>query len=107
MGGMNELFDGSNAHLLDDSASHPPGYTFEYCNGDEGRAYYVKGHVPLVEFMAALRNEVGPDDVILSEKPVYMWLRICRDFQAGCPIVLEAKAESRGAFKATYIQDNS
>lgn len=77
----------------------------EYLHGDEGRAYYTKGHVAVPDFMAALGKEVDADDPILLEQPEHTWLRFGRDFQEGHPIVTEAKPESRGAFRATYIQD--
>lgn len=77
----------------------------EYLYGDEGRAYYTKGHVPPLEFMAQLRREVDADDQILQEQPEHVWLRAGRDFQERHSIVLQAKPESRGAFRATYIQD--
>ena len=77
----------------------------QYCCGDEGRAYYTKAHVPLDEFMAALRREVDADDPILGETPTHCWMRVCRDFQEEHAILVEAAPESRGAFRATWIQD--
>lgn len=76
-----------------------------FCCGDDGRAYYVKGHVPLDAFMAVLRHEVTEDDPILKEEPVHCWMRICRDFEEGHQIIVEAEPESKGAFCATWIQD--
>lgn len=81
-------------------------YQFEYCHGDDGRAYYVKGHVPLDTFMSELRKEVGEDDPILLETPEHCWMRVCRDFNEGHSILTEAKMGSRGSFKCTWIQDN-
>lgn len=75
------------------------------CYGDDGRAYYTKAHVPLDEFMAALRSEVDADDPILGEQPTHCWMRVCRDFNEGHAILVEAKPGSRGAFRATWIQD--
>ena len=54
-----------------------------YCCGDEGRAYYAKGHVSFEQFMSALRLDVGEDDSILLEQPIHCWMRVCRDFQEG------------------------
>lgn len=82
------------------------GYQLEYCHGDDGRAYYVKGHIPLNEFMDALRKEVDADDPILAEQPYHCWMRVCRDFSEGHQIFMEAKTRSRGSFKCTWIQDN-
>ena len=76
-----------------------------YCCGDDGRAYYVQAHVPLDQFMAVLREEVGIDDTILKEEPVHCWMRVCRDFEEGHAVLVEAKPGSRGAFRATWIQD--
>lgn len=76
-----------------------------YCAGDDGRAWYVKGHVPLDAFMAVLREEVFSDDTILQEAPSHCWMRIGRDFQEEHAILLEATPGSRGAFRATWIQD--
>ena len=75
-----------------------------FCGGDDGRAYYVKGHVPLDTFMAVLREEVTDDDTILNEEPEHCWMRICRDFEEGHQIIVEAKPESKGAFR-DVIQD--
>ena len=77
----------------------------QYCFGDEGRAYYAKGHVPLDEFMAELCKEVGADDTILDEHPIHCWLRVCRDFQSESPILVSAIPGSLGSFKATWIQE--
>lgn len=76
-----------------------------FCCGDDGRAYYVKGHVPFDVFMAAMRVEVTDDDTILKEEPEHCWLRVCRDFEEEHQIIVEAKPESKGAFRATWIQD--
>lgn len=76
-----------------------------FCGGDDGRAYYLKGHVPFDAFMAAIRMEVTDDDTILNEEPEHCWLRVCRDFDEGNQIIVEAKPESKGAFRATWIQD--
>lgn len=77
-----------------------------YCCGDDGRAYYAKGHVPFADFMSALRLDVGEDDSILLEQPIHCWMRVCRDFQEGHAILVEAAPESRGSFRATWIQDD-
>lgn len=77
-----------------------------FIHGDEGRAYFVKAHVPLEEFMDAVRNEVEVDDPILSEKPTHCWMRVCRDFQEEISVYVEAAPNSRGAFRVTWIQEN-
>jgi hypothetical protein len=77
----------------------------EFCCGDDGRAYYVKAHIPLNEFMAAVRYEVGEDDPILAEEPTHCWMRVCRDFEQECSVLVEAAPGSKGAFRATWIQD--
>ncbi len=79
--------------------------SLRFCGGDDGRAYYLKGHVPFAAFMAAIRMEVTDDDAILNEEPEHCWLRVCRDFEEGHQIIVEAKPESKGAFRATWIQD--
>lgn len=84
----------------------PAPIDLHYCHGDDGRAYYAKGHVPFDEFMAALRQQVNDDDPILHEEPSHCWMRACRNFQEGVPVLAEAPAGSRGAFKATWIQDS-
>lgn len=87
---------------LEASAIHSD---LRFCGGDDGRAYYVKGHVPLDAFMAAIRMDVTNDDPILKEEPEHCWLRVCRDFEEGHQIIVEAKPGSKGAFRATWIQD--
>lgn len=77
----------------------------QFCWGDDGRAYYVKAHIPLDEFIAAVRREVDADDSILKGKPVHCWMRVCRDFEQECSMLVEAAPGSRGAFRATWIQD--
>lgn len=77
----------------------------EYTQGDDGRAYFTKGHVPFDAFMASVKGEVEKHDPILSEVPVHCWMRVCRDFQEGHAVYVEAKPESRGSFRATWIQD--
>lgn len=77
----------------------------ECCRGDDGAAYFTRGHVPLEEFMQAVEKETDPDDPILSGDPVHCWMRVCRDFGKGVMIYVEAKPESRGAFKCTWVQD--
>jgi hypothetical protein len=62
-----------------------------YCCGDNGRAYYVKGHVPTDEFVAALRKTLDADDPILSERAEHCWMRMCRDFQENHAVLVEAK----------------
>lgn len=76
-----------------------------HCCGDDGRAYYVKAHIPLDAFMEAVRREVSEDDPILKEEPVHCWMRVCRDFEQECSVLSEAAPGSRGAFRATWIQD--
>ena len=77
----------------------------QYCCGDDGRAYYVKAHVPFDQFLAAVRDEVDSDDPILNEQPSHCWMRVCRDFGEGHSVLVEAAPGSRGAFRATWIQD--
>jgi len=78
----------------------------EYVCGDDGRAYFAKGHVDIASFMTALRKEVNSDDHILTETPEHCWMRYVRDFGDAQTLITEAKTGSRGAFKATWIQDN-
>ena len=75
----------------------------QYCHGDEGRAYYTKGHIPLDDFMAEVRKNVDDDDIILREEPCHCWMRVCRNFEEDTPILVEAVPNSRGAFAATWI----
>jgi hypothetical protein len=75
-----------------------------YCSGEDGYAYYAKGHVPLDDFMTALRNETDETDTIRDAMPTHVWKRVVRDFQAECPLLVEAQPESRGAFRATWIE---
>ncbi len=77
-----------------------------YLHGNEGRAFFVKGFVPLDEFMAAVSKEVEVGDPILGEKAAHCWMRVCRDFQEEHAVYVEAKPESRGAFRVTWIQEN-
>jgi len=95
------------AMALAQSQLNPPAkIDLNYIHGDEGRAFYVKGHVPLDAFMDAVRQEVEVDDVILSENPSHLWMRVCRDFQEEISIFVEAAPHTRGAFMATWIQEN-
>lgn len=80
-------------------------HIMHYCHGDDGRAYYVKGHVPIDDFKADLAKQVDSDDDILSQEITHCWLRVCRDFEEGHAILCEAKPNSRGAFRATWVQD--
>lgn len=84
----------------------PQKIELNYIHGDAGRAFYVKGHVPLDAFMDAVRREVEAGDVILDEKPSHLWMRVCRDFQEEISVFVEAAPHSRGAFMATWIQEN-
>lgn len=77
-----------------------------YLRGDDGRAYFTKGHVPLDEFMAAVEKETGPHDSILKEKPEHVWLRATRDFGENQTVYGEAVPNSQGAFRATWLQDS-
>ena len=76
-----------------------------YCHGDDGRAYYVKGHVPIDAFKADLVKQVDADDDILNQEITHCWMRVCRDFEEGHSILCEAEPNSRGAFRATWVQD--
>ena len=73
--------------------------------GDEGRAYFVRSHVPFDQFMQAVRLEVVEGDLILNQKPVHCSMRVCRDFQQEISVFIDAKEGSRGSFKCTWIQD--
>lgn len=79
----------------------------EHTYGDEGRAFYTRGHVPFDEFMAAVANDYccEKDDPILGEQPTHCWMRVCRDFNEGHSIFVEAAPNSRGAFRVTWLQD--
>ncbi len=79
----------------------------EYTHGDEGRDFYTRGHVPLDEFMTAVASDCwcGENDPILNEQPTHCWMRVCRDFNEGHSILVEAAPNSRGAFRATWLQD--
>lgn len=72
--------------------------------GDDGTAYMAKGHVPFDEFKASLLKEVDTDDPVMRETPEHVWMRRSYNFQERHAIVDEAKAGSRGAFKATWVQ---
>lgn len=76
-----------------------------YLREEDGAAYYTKGHVSIDDFMAAVEKETGPDDSILKESPSHIWLRATREFGENQTVYGEAKPGSRGAFKATWIQD--
>lgn len=76
----------------------------EWCCGEHGTAFFTRGHVLLDEFMAAVAKEVDSDDHILKEPPNHCWMRVCRNFQAETMMYVEAKPESRGAFKCTWVQ---
>lgn len=76
-----------------------------YLQGEDGIAYFARGHVNVMGFMLALVQEVGPEDSILQSAPEYIWLRTTRDFQEGRTMYEEAVPNSRGAFKATWIND--
>ena len=79
----------------------------EYMHGDEGRAFMAKGHVDLDEFRTDLLEQVDSDDPILSEDVSHCWMRCVRDFSGNhSQMLIEAKPGSRGAFKATWVQDN-
>ena len=70
----------------------------EYCWGDDGEAFFAKGHIPIDEFTAALAAEPK-----LKGEPKHCWMRVCRDFQAGSMVYAEAKPASKGAFKCTWL----
>lgn len=76
----------------------------EYCYGDDGAAYFTRGHVPIDKFMREVEKEVDADDRILLERPRHCWMRVCRDFREETMMYVEAKPESRGAFKCTWVQ---
>lgn len=77
----------------------------EYCRINDGRCFFVRGHVPIADFMAAVEKEVDSDDLILTEEPVHLWMRACRDFDRELTVYTEAEPASRGAFKCTLVQD--
>lgn len=76
-----------------------------YWHNDNGRAFHARGHIEISEFMTALRAEVDDDDLILSQQPEHCWMRRGTDFQERQPIIIQASPGSRGAFRATWIQD--
>ena len=76
----------------------------EYCWGDDGEAFFTKGHVPIDEFMTRIKAETDASDPILKSKPRHCWMRVCRDFQNGTMVYAEAKPASKGAFKCTWLQ---
>ena len=76
----------------------------EYCCGDDGPAYFTRGHVPLDVFMVEVAKQVDHDDRILEEQPSHCWMRVCRNFEEETMMYVEAKPESRGAFKCTWVQ---
>jgi hypothetical protein len=80
-------------------------FEMHYCCGEDGRAYYAKGHVPIDAFKAELVKQVDADDHILKQEVTHCWMRVCRDFDEGHFILCEAKPNARGAFRATWIQD--
>lgn len=96
---------GVSAVLSTDGLGGVSWHDLQFCGGDDGRAYYVKGHVQIPAFMDVLRQEVGSDDPLLREQPEHCWMRVCRDFEEGHQIIVEAKPNSKGAFRATWIQD--
>lgn len=71
---------------------------------DDGHAYMAKGHVDLADFMAAVRAKCDEGDPILDETPEHCWMRYTRNFAEGCQSIGEAAPESKGAFKATWVQ---
>ena len=78
-----------------------------YCDGEDGYAYYAKGHVLIQEFMAQLAGEVDEHDAIRSETPFHTWKRFVRDFQEGRAALVDAEPESRGAFPVTWVESIS
>jgi len=75
-----------------------------YCSGEDGYAYYKKGHVPLDEFMTQLKAYTDEIDAIRNVAPIHTWKRVARDFQAGHSVVINAKPLSRGSFPVTWIE---
>ena len=75
-----------------------------YCSGEDGYAYYSKGHVPLKNFMDALVMQTDENDSIRHETPTHTWKRIARNFQERHQVIIDADPESRGAFRVTWIE---
>lgn len=80
-------------------------FDMHYCHGDDGRAYYVKGHVPIAEFKTELSKQVDSNDDIINQEISHCWMRVCRNFDEGHSILCEAEPNSRGAFRVTWVQD--
>jgi hypothetical protein len=77
-----------------------------FVHGDDGRAYYVRGHVDIAEFMGAVKIDLcDENDSLLNETAVHTHMRVCRDFQEETQILVEAEPGSRGSFAVTWVQD--
>lgn len=76
----------------------------ESCFGEDGSAYMVKGHMDQFEFKAALLKQVDSDDPILTRPISHEWTRVCRDFESGQMVFMEAAQGTKGAFKTTWVR---
>lgn len=65
--------------------------------------YYAKGLHSPEAFMEAVKAEVGEGDPILDNEPYETWVRYCRDFKRKCSTIVAAYENSRGAFRAMWI----
>jgi hypothetical protein len=74
-----------------------------YCSGEDGYAYYAKGHVPFDDFMTQIKAETDETDAIRDELPTHAWKRVARDFQEAHAVLIDAKPKARGAFPVTWI----
>jgi hypothetical protein len=46
------------------------------CSSDEdGRSFYIKGHIDLELFMCAVQKETGENAKILKQKPEHIWMK--------------------------------
>ena len=81
-----------------------PFMNLSYCGGEDGAAYYAKGHVDKTQFLDALKKEVDSNDPILIEPIEHTWKRMTRDFQEQHTVIIDAKPNSRGAFPCTWIE---
>jgi hypothetical protein len=68
-----------------------------YLQGEDNNAYFTKGHVCFEEFM----DTIGKEQFL--DVPEHIWLRTTRDFQENRTVYEEAVPNSRGAFKATWV----
>lgn len=75
-----------------------------YLAGDDGCAYMAKGHVDLGEFKKAINEDSY--GLFSHCTPKHIWLRTVYNFQEERTEYMEAKPNSRGAFKATWVDES-